>query len=179
MALTPPYAAPEVVAAYQQHQRQVPASAAVDIWAVGVMAYELLTRTVWFDGLSQEEMLSKVATQGQLPWEVPGAETRRTLRRTLRALAPHILSCLHRDPAQRPTAAQLAGKLDSLYSTTKSQTSTCRTQVRSLPPAAVTRQLRRARVQCSAWPRQCAVWVCGVHLPLSVRSMCLCLSVCV
>lgn len=153
VALTPPYAAPEVVAAYQQQQATIEASAAVDIWAFGVMAYELLTRTVWFEGLSQEEMLAAVATQGQLPWERTAPEARRTLRRSLRALAPHVMSCLQRDPTRRPTAAQLATKLDSLYTATTSKTSTCQVEVRA-------ESMSVCVAGCAVW-HQCPCELCA------------------
>lgn len=123
VALTAAYAAPEVAIAHQQRQKTVQASAAVDIWAVGVMAYELLTRSIWFAGMSQDQILAAVATAGQLPWEASTPDARRALRKSLRALAPHVMSCLSRDPMQRPSAAELVAKLDSLYQTTTSKIS--------------------------------------------------------
>ena len=39
------YAAPETIAAAERKERVVVADPAVDVWALGVMAYELFTRT--------------------------------------------------------------------------------------------------------------------------------------
>lgn len=39
---TPPYAAPETAAALQRRQRTTTAEAAIDAWAMGVIAFELL-----------------------------------------------------------------------------------------------------------------------------------------
>ena len=39
------YAAPETIAAAERKERVVVADPAVDVWSLGVMAYELFTRT--------------------------------------------------------------------------------------------------------------------------------------
>ena len=52
MCFTLTYAAPEVVRAYIDGKRRHPATAAVDAWSLGVMAFELLTGTPAFDLVS-------------------------------------------------------------------------------------------------------------------------------
>ena len=43
LAFSPRYAAPEVVAAFEAKQPQVKVEPSMDMWALGVMAFELLT----------------------------------------------------------------------------------------------------------------------------------------
>ena len=52
LAFTLTYAAPEVVRAFVTQQRSVEASPAVDAWALGVMAFELLTGAPAFQPLT-------------------------------------------------------------------------------------------------------------------------------
>ena len=112
VACTMGYAAPEVVIAYDD-QRRVTAAAACDVWALGVMVFEALTRTPAVDPFQGVEGAKKLA-RGELryPWE--GEELDRTFggsraRRVVEA-------CLARDPAARPTAAALVQSI-SLIST--------------------------------------------------------------
>ena len=52
IGFTPTYAAPEVVAAHAAGDGSVTADTAVDAWALGVIAFELLSRRPAFDALS-------------------------------------------------------------------------------------------------------------------------------
>ena len=52
IGFTPSYAAPEVVAAHAAGDESVTADPAVDAWALGVIAFELLSRMPAFDALS-------------------------------------------------------------------------------------------------------------------------------
>ena len=52
LAFTLTYAAPEVVRAFVAQERQAEAAPAVDAWALGVMAFELLTRAPAFQPLT-------------------------------------------------------------------------------------------------------------------------------
>lgn len=45
LSFSPRYASPEMVMAYEARQAQVPAEAAVDMWAIGIIAYEV--RCYW------------------------------------------------------------------------------------------------------------------------------------
>ena len=108
------------MAAYQQGKSTITVSAAVDVWAFGVIGYELLAQELWCAGLSQEQMVAAITTEGQLPWEAATAQQqpalRKALRRKLQRLAPTVLS-LARLPDKRPKAAELVSSLDGLFHT--------------------------------------------------------------
>jgi serine/threonine protein kinase len=111
-----PYAPPEVAAAAARNQKEIKVDAAVDVWALGIIAFELLTRQRVFvpfetpAGAIMEHLLGKAP----LPWQGPEKDT---LLSKLRVLKRSILSCLAFDPAERPTSAVLLGKWNSLFET--------------------------------------------------------------
>lgn len=91
---TPSYMAPEQASGQTDR-----ISAQTDVWALGVILYELLTGQRPFKAESQEEQLRKVRSV-----EPP---TPRSLKRTLdRALETVILKCLEKDPARRYASAE-------------------------------------------------------------------------
>ncbi|HEY0931329.1 MAG TPA: serine/threonine-protein kinase [Gemmatimonas sp.] len=97
---TPAYMAPEQVAADPQ------ASFPMDIYAVGVLAYEMLIGTPPFTGRSPQQVMAAHITE--LP--VPIEERRADLPPALSAL---VMQCLEKDPAARPeNAAALVTALD-------------------------------------------------------------------
>jgi serine/threonine protein kinase len=105
------YTAPEVLAGATQGRGggapQAPASTAADIWALGMVAFELLTNErVFAADTSQAAVRATLTGRAPLPWEpsAPGSAQR---RQRLRVLGRLILPCLDRDPLRRPTAAQL------------------------------------------------------------------------
>lgn len=108
------YAAPEVVAAYEAKDRTIVANPAMDMWALGLMAYELLTDTSAFPtGTSARAVCDQIAGRAPLPWEDPDAGPERLAK--LRMLRRSLTSCLARDPAHRPTSTQLLASWNRLF----------------------------------------------------------------
>jgi eukaryotic-like serine/threonine-protein kinase len=96
---TPAYMAPEQVAADPQ------ASFPIDLYAVGVLAYEMLTGTPPFTGRPPQQIMA--AHIAELP--VPVQQLRSDIPP---ALAGLIMHCLEKDPAKRPVNA--AALVDAL-----------------------------------------------------------------
>ena len=97
------YAAPEVLEAQEAGARTIVAAPAADIWALGVVAYEILSRDRAFPlTCSSASIRAQIMGREELPWERPGrADVLRTAKHS-------VLQCLARVPSARPTAPQLA-----------------------------------------------------------------------
>jgi serine/threonine protein kinase len=100
------YAAPEVVSALDAGKRSMVVEPALDVWALGVIAFEMLTRQRVFPSFSatREDIMSQLLGKRLLPWE-EGAEGRDDKLVMLRGLKRTVLKCLERDPRGRPSAA--------------------------------------------------------------------------
>src|SRR3954470_4552535 len=99
---TPAYMAPEQLAG------DVSADHRMDIYAVGLLAYELVTGVSPFTGPSPRETLAAQLTHDPQPLHELSSEIPRTLS-TL------IMRCLAKDPAARPQAADdILYELDSM-----------------------------------------------------------------
>jgi eukaryotic-like serine/threonine-protein kinase len=97
---TPRYLSPEQLMGH-------PVTPAADVWALGVLLYELVTGTPPFGGTTDAQLWTRiesgayVAASSVAP---PAPENTIVMRQIDRLVA----SCLNRDPAKRPTAAALA-----------------------------------------------------------------------
>jgi predicted Ser/Thr protein kinase len=96
---TPHYMAPE------QMRSSKHVDARADIWALGVIAYELLTREVPFDAETVTELCARVLEDEPL-------SPSRHRPKLPAELEQVVLKCLHKDPAERwQSAAALAAAL--------------------------------------------------------------------
>jgi serine/threonine protein kinase len=113
------YAAPEIVAAYHAGVKTVLADAAADMWALGVIAFELLTKQrVFTPTAGVQDVVQRLLGEKPLLWEGDSPATRAKLRE-LRGLKRAILSCLDRNPANRPTADALLQSWNHMFDATK------------------------------------------------------------
>ena len=78
------------------------------------MAYELLTDAPAFDRYaSAETVLDQLSGRSKLPWE--DEHNKNTNMRKLRMLKRSLAKCLSRDPAERPSAAELLASWEALF----------------------------------------------------------------
>jgi serine/threonine protein kinase len=115
LTLSLPYAPPESVAALEANQHEIRASTAADVWALGVIAFELLTQSRLFPQfMPREEIIDKLAGRRPLPWEIPGWHRGKAAKGLLR-LKASILQCLDRVALKRPCVSQVASAWNSLF----------------------------------------------------------------
>jgi len=117
------YSAPEVVDVLEAGDSKLVVDPATDIWAVGVIAFELLTGEVALPlaglGPAEAEQLALDAIAGRtpLPWE--GSQSELWLPK-LGGPRRTVTRCLERTPSQRPSAQALLQswehQLDSMHS---------------------------------------------------------------
>ena len=113
MRCTLRYAPPEVVNAFIE-DTHVAVHPSVDVWALGVMAFEVLSgrHTVQ----SRGELYAFAAGTQPYPWEA-APDTAREPWRKLRLWAL-VEDCLARDPATRPSAATVVQRLEQTWQKT-------------------------------------------------------------
>jgi serine/threonine protein kinase len=105
-----------VLHAFENGEKTILASPALDIWAIGVIAYELLTDRPVFDRYtSREEVISQLVGRKPLPWE--DHATKEESLRKLRMLKRSITKCLSREPKERPSAQELLDSWEKLFDT--------------------------------------------------------------
>lgn len=120
LSFTLTYAAPEVIAAYEAGNVVHVVQGAADVWALGVIAFELLTKERAFGmHASAAEMLQRVASSAPLPWE-EGAPSQAARLAQLRVLRRSVLQCLVRDPGERPTSEALLQSWSHMFDATRS-----------------------------------------------------------
>jgi serine/threonine protein kinase len=115
MSLSPGYAPPEIVHAFRAGQRSVHTDASTDMWALGVIAFEMLTKQRLFGKLaSADDMMARTIGTAPLPWEDSAPEAQAKLR-DLRGLKRAVLQCLDRNPAARPSSVQLLQSWNHMF----------------------------------------------------------------
>jgi eukaryotic-like serine/threonine-protein kinase len=105
---TPRYLSPEQLLGHD-------ITPATDVWALGVLFYEMITGATPFAGTTEAMLWSSIDA---VAYEPPS----RTLAgmvdpATLRELDRIVASCLTRDPLRRPTAAKLAATAAAVFGT--------------------------------------------------------------
>eukprot|EP00892_Ulva_mutabilis_P005644 jgi/Ulvmu1/3451/UM016_0071.1 len=124
LAFSPSYAPPEVAMAAERGARTIVADAAADMWALGLMAFELLTGKAVFPPMTstREGIWAQLCGRAVLPWEVGAPEQSANLAK-LGVLKRAILQCLQRKPEDRPTAEKVLMHWRNLFepSTTTAQ----------------------------------------------------------
>ena len=106
------YAPPEVISAYNRSAKVV-VHPSLDIWALGVMAFEALTQRPAF--ATGAALFAAAAGDAPFPWAASERAAAPASWRRSR-LRPVVEACLARDAAARPTAAGLLQMLVDLVS---------------------------------------------------------------
>lgn len=108
------YAAPESLRALEAGERTTVADPATDMWALGVISFELLTASRAFArSMNAEDVRAAIAGRTPLPWETH--DFRKKNVPELRMLRRSVLSCLNRDPQRRPTSTALLQSWNGLF----------------------------------------------------------------
>ena len=104
------YAPPELAWAIATKQKSATVSGAGDVWALGIMAWTLLTGiSPYTQGV---EIMPKLLGEQAFPWERPlNNETRYKIG----ILAPSVRSMLNRDPKMRATTDELLAAWTTLF----------------------------------------------------------------
>ena len=87
---------------------------ATDIWALGLIAFELLAEVRAFDMLTEADIVECLCGRRPLLWEEAGPDAATRLAK-LGVLRTSVLACLQRDPSQRPTACDLRRSWERVF----------------------------------------------------------------
>lgn len=106
------YAPPEVISSAWAGEPSCTAAASMDVWAFGVLAYELiLGRRAFPFAADARAVRDAVLGRKDAPWEVRRlADGSQRLRRAQGV----VEACLRRNPEQRPPAAAVASALRAM-----------------------------------------------------------------
>eukprot|EP00892_Ulva_mutabilis_P002846 jgi/Ulvmu1/12562/UM091_0003.1 len=118
MSYTLVYAAPEIAATMAGGASSVVVDPAVDAWALGVVAFELLSGLSTFDVLNDGKTVVMEQLQGsrELPWEGARLRAQPAVRKRLGVFKKPVLALLHRDPGHRASMADFCAACDNLFS---------------------------------------------------------------
>lgn len=110
------YTPPEVAVESEKLVEYVVATEAADMWALGVVAYQLLTGAAVLQPYRTTKVgiLECLAGRKALPWEVEGW-AKSSERKALGGLKGGVMACLQRDPRQRPVAASVRQSWSRLF----------------------------------------------------------------
>jgi serine/threonine protein kinase len=121
LSFSPLYAAPEIFEALEAGAKTVTADGATDIWALGVMALELLAKTSAFPAdCGWDDLKAMLLGKAPMPWEEGGAK--RGAMKELRGLQKTVEKCLERNPRDRPTATELFSAWTRMFDRGSTQT---------------------------------------------------------
>ena len=114
------FAPPELAIALSKGEKVTAAHQSADVWAVGVMAYEIITGETFFPpGASSEDMKAMLTGQQPFPHEV-SPEVMKKLGRLRKVV--QVMLC--RSPSDRPSISSILEKLDGLAIATGATTGT-------------------------------------------------------
>lgn len=108
----PPLSPPEAATAVRE-QQEVSAAGATDVWAVGVIACQLLAPVATAHASLQPDSAAAwdaACGRAPFPWEA-ASPLRKACVTELLGAADAVLACVSRAPGDRPTSAQFAALL--------------------------------------------------------------------
>jgi serine/threonine protein kinase len=120
---TPAYAAPETVRAHVDGDTDIAVDGAVDIWALGLIAFELLTKERAFSlHTPVEAIFAALLGKAPLPWEGPERDPAVAARLTkLQAFKTSVLQCLDRDQRVRPSVGAVIASWQHVFAAAETQ----------------------------------------------------------
>ena len=114
LAYTLNYAPPEVVRAKERGDTHLVVAEAADVWALGLIAFELLVGVQAFEMMTTTDIVEGLCGRRPLLWEEAGPDAAARLAK-LGVLKRTVLACLQRDPSRRPTAGDLRWSWERMF----------------------------------------------------------------